>query len=359
MKIGNVSQTITPVPNFFMDNKREIDAFKIHYQNKYGKKKLKRCNSYFRHQDLFNTNYDINLNNNPRVNFKKFDDLNKEIYIPIYKKYITPNNTQKKDTYFPDIIDKTKSEIKLAKKNIYKDYLNYKKIININEKLNPRLRDEIMNNTYNLIERINSDYDLKKYTNFDTRTTFNKMNQTAYSNITNAIKKTKSQKDLFRKTLKDKVNSLKTINSKIKKAIQNNSYENDIYLEKIENKKNPEIIKSKIYLLLDNCKTNLINLKYNNKEPINYNKKDQKFIEDNKYLTSRINRTKLFKNFPSKTRMEFNIKKIKIPKKLMKYNDNSNHFTKEQYGMDKNELNKIQNDMWTRALHSDAYRLYE
>lgn len=354
MRLGNISQTIVPVPNFFMDSTKDIDTFKIYYENKNNKKKKKRCHSYFNKTDILNSNLDININNNPRVTNQKFSEINKEIYIPIYKKVKTPNNSEIKKTNFPNFKN-TKNKV-VSYKN--KEFMNYKKA-NINRKINEELRNEILNNTYNLIERINSNYDLIKYTNFDSRTTFNKHFQTGYSHLSEVIKKAYSEKDLFRKALKDKVHSLKTINSNTKKFIQNNSYVNHLYIEERGNNKRKEEKKNSIDKILDNCKNNLLKLKYNNKEPFLYNKKDRDFIKDNKFLTSRINRTNLYKDFPSKTRIEFNMKKIIIPKKLMKYFGKSNYLTKEKYGMGKDELVNIQNDIWTRPLHYDAYKLYE
>ena len=358
MKLGNISQSKVSVPNFFMDTTRDIDAFKIHYQSKKSKNKIKRCNSYFSKRELLSSNLDININHNPRLPINKFSLINKEIYLPIYTKFKILNNIAK-DTHFLNLSLK-KNRVISAKINSFQNFINFKKDTNINEKLNPDLRIDILNNTYNLIEKINSDYDLTKYTNFDSRATFNKHFQTNYSHLSDSTKKNNSQNDLFRKVIKDKINSLKTVNSKTKENIKKiNSYGNNsfLYLENNEINKNQEIIKNNINYLLDNVTSNLIKLKYNNKEPYNHNKKDKKFIEDNKYLTSRINRTNIYKDFPSKTRIEFNIKKIIIPKKIMKYF--GNYITKEKYGMSKDELNNIQSNMWTRPLHSDAYKLYE
>ena len=59
-------------------------------------------------------------------------------------------------------------------------------------------------------------------------------------------------------------------------------------------------------------------LKYNNKERPLYNKKDEKFISDNKAITSRLNRTKLYKDFPTPLRKEFIEKRIYKNKTLFK-----------------------------------------
>ena len=52
-------------------------------------------------------------------------------------------------------------------------------------------------------------------------------------------------------------------------------------------------------------------------------------------------------------------KKIKIPKKIFNYHGKNNYITKEKYGMSKDDIFKMQDDLWTRALHSDAYKLSE
>ena len=362
MKLGNISQSIVPIPNFFLDSTKEVDAFKIYYKTKKSKNnnKTNRNFSYYSKIDLLNSNLDININHNPRLKNDKFTLINKEKYLPIYKKFKTPNNTCK-EISFPDLSLKT-SRIITGKKNPFQNYFNLKKEANIKEKINLDIRNDILNNTYNLIERINSDYDLTKYTNFDSRTTMNRHFQTGYPRLTDSLKTTGSKKDLFRKVLKEKMHSLKTINSKTKEIIKRNNSYGDIlysYMDKSGINKNPENIKNNIDTLLDDCKSNLLKLKYNNQEPFKYNKKDKKFILDNKYLTSRINKTFLYKDFPSKTRMEFNMKKIVIPKKLMKYFGKSIYISKEKYDIDKFDLNNNKIDMWKRPLHHDAYKFPE
>lgn len=83
MKFGNISQVITPVPNFFMDPTKEIDAFKLYYPKKNLNKKINRCNSYFGKNNLMGFNLDINLNNNPREINQKFTTINKVLYLHI------------------------------------------------------------------------------------------------------------------------------------------------------------------------------------------------------------------------------------------------------------------------------------
>ena len=116
--------------------------------------------------------------------------------------------------------------------------------------------------------------------------------------------------------------------------------------------------------LLNNNRNNFLRLRYNNCDAPQYNEKDKIFIIDNKTVTNRINRTKMYKDFPSSTREEFNEKKFYKSKKQLKVSefDNKNGFiSKEKYGYKNincigDELTTCQNPMWTRPMHKDAFK---
>ena len=363
MKLGNVSQTIVQVPKFFYDTTREIDAFKSNYRHMHTIKNEHRHFS-FSDSRILQTNLDININNNPRL-IKDTEKFNKELYLPLHKRFFTPNFK---------IIKKPAEEIAIKKYNpkhkIIKKFLNYKKKMNINETLCPKVREELMSNTYNLIDRINNDYDLTLYSNFDSRVTLNKHLNKRYSILPYNHKdyKFKTDKEIFRKVLTNKINSLRTINPKVKEIIQKLNNKKNLYLRNEENKKNPERIKRQINSLLLNCHTNYLKLKYNNRENFFYNKQDQQFIDKYQSLTSRINNNKksvLYNEFPSKTRMEFGIlrKKILNPKKILKNfsedTDNSFIQNRKEYGTDTYNIlyKNLTKNMWNRPLHEDAFKL--
>ena len=117
--------------------------------------------------------------------------------------------------------------------------------------------------------------------------------------------------------------------------------------------------------LIDNSTSNLLKLKYNNCDGPEYNSKDKKFIKENKYITRLLNKTKLFKDFPSKTREEFNEKKNIIPKHLLKNNKyQGNVILTDKFGNDEENSDKLIKEdylqkMWKRPLHEDAYILHE
>ena len=408
MKLGNISQSIVPVPNFFMDQKtRKLETFHLYnktdsnfYKNKSKIKsklklnplsiqnnntqseideissynsqfspKFKRQNSnpYFRDRDVLTTFYNLNINNNPRNFSRQWIECNREKYVPAYHQKKYPEYTEMKKTYFPDIIDlnsidKHKHEYNKimplkCMENFY-NYKNYRKRENTEEFLSQNLREDIKHNTKNLIDRINMNYNIKKWSDFDSRTTFNRFFQTAYSPLNNAIKNSESLKNTFSKVLKQKALSLKIINLQAKKLIEkamNNTDNNNIDVDNNE---------TKYDRLIENCTTNLLKLKYNNSERPKYNSKDKSFINDNRYITEKLSKTKLYKKFPSKTREEFNEKKIIVPKHLLKNSKyQGNVILREKFGNDVdnnyNDKNDFLKTMWKRPLNQDAYKLHE
>ena len=98
--------------------------------------------------------------------------------------------------------------------------------------------------------------------------------------------------------------------------------------------------------MLEENKTNLLNLRNTNIEPIDYNLTDTNFIEENKWLTKNNNKGDLYKDFPSITRMEFNEKKL-IPKRKFKI-VNINLISKEKYRFKKEEDRINKDDLWYR-----------
>jgi hypothetical protein len=345
MKIGNVSQTIVPVPSFFLDqDTRKLETFTLYNKDR-------RQPTYYRDRDLFTRHFDMNINHNPRIS-RNTRSINKEKYVPLYHRDNYPSNSALKETYFPHIIDNSLSRTTYpdSEWGKYKDYLNK---TNYNELVRPKLRDEIMNNTQNLLERINAKYDIDRWSQFDTKVTFNKYYQTAYSPITDYINNNTSFKDAFNETLRSKADSLRTLNPQAKRNVNNN-------LKKIEQEKEEENVdggnECDLDRMLEDCKENLLQLKKENKSPFEYNKEDQKFINDNKYMMKRFNNTTLYKEFATPIRMEFDEKKVRVPKKRFKITELDNHITKDKYSFNEKELYNCQNDMWNRPLHKDAFK---
>ena len=364
MKLGNVSQSIVPVPKFFTDKEiRTIDIFKL---NDHSLKKInnKRRQNYFRTNDLFELNHDININHNPRT-FTNDKDINYDgkKYIPIYDRTFFNSNAEKKKTYFPHILNtfKVKPLDLPNNKNEYGNVFKYLKNTNLNNFLKKDLRQEIMDNTKNLIDRINITYDLNNWNNFNTRMTMNKEFQPAYSPLTDAIQSTGNYKDEFIKTLYRKSLGLKTITEKSKMILKNNikrkGKKDRIIIHK-KNYNNSSMTKNNSDLdrLLDNNRSNLLSLKTNNKEPCEYSKEDQEFIDKNESVTSSINKCNLYHFFPSMTRMEFEVNKVFPKKKKNTIIDDWGVIDIDKY-KSKKEIFSCMDNIWKRPLHFDAYKI--
>ena len=212
------------------------------------------------------------------------------------------NNNNNNGTYFPDII--YMNDIKNLQKNnnerercktMIQQYKEYKKSTNIEQKINPDLRSDIVHNTENLISQINMKFDFKRWNEFDSRTTMNIIHQPAFSPLAYFNKNNRSEKEAFSDTLRRKAIGLKTISNKAKAVIQKNLYEND--LEKDRNELEQKNNIKKLRILVENSKNNFLNLEYNNTERPSYNKKDKDFILENKTITNRLNKTKLYHDF--------------------------------------------------------------
>ena len=91
--------------------------------------------------------------------------------------------------------------------------------------------------------------------------------------------------------------TLKTISNKAKEAIHRAIYQKE--LEKNMNDGDEKMSGEKIDILLNNNRKNFLKLRYNNQEAPQYNNEDKKFITENKFITEKINRTKLYRDFPS------------------------------------------------------------
>ena len=174
-----------------------------------------------------------------------------------------------------------------------------------------------MDDTKNLIDRINIIYDIKQWNEFNSRTTMNKIFQPAYSPLTDVIRSTKNYKDDFIRILHKKTLGLKTITEKSKMILKRYIKNKDKNIRS-RTLRNNNISKNRSDLdrLLENNKSNLLSLKSNNKEPIEYSKESKEFIEQNKSITNSINDSiNLYKYFPSMTRKELDLKKIFTKKK--------------------------------------------
>ena len=157
-------------------------------------------------------------------------------------------------------------------------------------------------------------FDLKSWNQFDSRTTLNLFHQPAYSPITDFNKNTTGSKEAFSEALRSKALGLKTISNKTKQSLKKCLRRNETEKYRKEFEKRNQRFKTEI--LVKNSKNNFLKLKFNNTRRPLYNRKDSDFIWENKAITNRLNKTKLYKDFPSAIREEFIEKRIYKNKRL-------------------------------------------
>ena len=393
MKFGNTSQSIVPVPNFFLTrNLKTVDTFTVRKGRKYYKEK-----------DLFKEAKEFNINNSSKShNYRKYDEYNRTKYIPIHKQVSfnstfktsssstavnktinfqdyganqnqksdrvefgsdnmlsstmigieslggnsigmgngqglgpgtmtssimsgnnntnnyniiinnqgvnnnpnNPNNptSERKSSISDDELDdsfnngfskqdqqdKDKTE-KLSL--IGKDYRKFKEYMASTDSsrfVNQNLSQNIKSNVSKLLDRINSNFDTQKWSNFDSKSVFNKVNDTQYTPITYYNMVNESETTKFRNTLQDKINSLNMLGDQRKNKLLETFRKTTTKKDLIDD--NPHIDYSKI-------------------KPEHLPKINQENIDnitnENKFLYHRYKPTNLYKDFPSPTYSEF------------------------------------------------------
>lgn len=307
MKIGNLSQSIVPVPNFFLNkDQRDLETFHINRRRRY-----------YREKDLFQMTHDINLNNNYRNNQRIIEEFNKTKYIPPYS--LKTNQTTKNLS---------------TETNEYTKMMNFLKTSDVVSNRNPELREEIKANVQNLLDRINSDYDLKRWSDFDTKTTGKIFQSNNPLNNQISIKDEETQQ--FTNTLRHKLESLTSIPKETKDKLLSNKLALPLV--------NKHKIKS-------NTATDLM---YSRQE-LEYSSEDRKLIDENKYIQERFSNTTLYKDFPSPTRMEFN-RKVIGKKRIGKQNFPRSDISKANYNFTEKELFNCTSEMFSRPLHKDHFK---
>ena len=170
MKLGNTSQSLVPVPDFFLNQTlKQMETFEVSERKRY-----------YREKDLFRMTNDINLCNNPRNFHRKHEIFNKQKYIPdltningVLKNYNNSNNS------------KFLNSIVSPKANTYENFSNFFEKTNVTNFTNPGLREEIHTNINVLINKINDKYDLDKWAATDTRKNLMQTNSENYFNTKN------------------------------------------------------------------------------------------------------------------------------------------------------------------------------
>jgi len=348
---GNTSQSIVSVPNIFLIREiKSVETFNT-----------ERRNRYFKEKQLFSQAQQLNINNNPVKNHRKFEEYNKVKYQPINKivaSNIEPTNslnTHYKRNYHSLIkndlskeknnetrqlttevenkkfnqIDNSmlmneeeegsnsnpqkqtklmeqhhhsnvekkyeqQTEDKLKKREIgkeikiYNDFSkNFNETMNIHHYTNPKLAQDLKNNVSKLLDRINSNYDIEKFSKSDTKTLFNKQNDVFLTPLSYYNMHNESESSKFKSTLQNKISSLSTINESNDKILD--MFNRTTNYKDLENKTNE----------IDYSKTN----------PSNMPVIDEEYIDNmttkNNFLYSKYQPTLLYNEFCSPTYSEF------------------------------------------------------
>lgn len=332
-KFGNTSQSIVSVPNIFLI--RDIKSVETFNTNK--------KDTYFVVNKLFSKAQQLNINNNPMRFNRKYEEYNKKKYIPINQivaSNVDPENnlnlhyyrnfnkkkeevtqqtvmsTEIMETKFsnnPMMIDdqndsdkendkenvKKKKDMntgnkqtKAATKNIgeYNTYLEEYKKNNITTFNNPELAGDLKNSINKLLDRINSNYDVGKWTMSDTKSVFNKTNDIMFTPLAYYNKYNEPESSKFQSTLQNKIQTLS--------GFQNKPFNNKKLLNLFNKTTEHKDLEGKISVI-DYSK-----IKKNNIPTIN-----QDYIEEmthkNSFLYKKYNPSLLYKEFPSATYSEF------------------------------------------------------
>jgi hypothetical protein len=227
MKLGNTSQSIVPVPNFYLTRSlKEMDTFNTTYGG--GKK-------YFRETDLFRKTRDINISNNPRNRNRKHENYNKTKFIPVHRMGETmqssiPLETVKYDSsdsedfeYQQQVTQGTKYNSSVRPKVMDQTQYNHDQISEYHSTLNQRsvrFRDEMKKNFDNLLDSLGKKFEVGKY-NSDTAENYFKSNAETYSLITTFNQNNDNEATKFKKDIKSKIESLTSVTDDRREKIIN------------------------------------------------------------------------------------------------------------------------------------------
>lgn len=234
MKLGNVSQTIVPVPNFFLNkNLTHVDTFNVTA----GKR-------YYREKELLKCTKDLNFSNNPRKYSKKYDEINKEKYVPIHRRILQDNSalnslrnhSEEKPKNEYKIENPTFDEKKLKSTGDFGKYTTFMEKTNVSKVTRGDIREGIQNNIKDLLEKINTNYDMKRYNSTDKKTNSVMLNSIMYTPLTLYNQQNENETQKFKKALLAKLNSLSVVNPNSKQtAIRNFRTVNENHLNKSSN----------------------------------------------------------------------------------------------------------------------------
>lgn len=235
--VGNSSQSVVPVPGFFLTRKlKSIDTF----NNNTTKKKKN-----FSEKELFSRTRDMNFNHNYRNNDKQFEEYNRRRVIPRARKEIKTISSSLNSKDFPTGARLPKEIYDFEKFNQYLDKIT-------SERRATEKKEEIRNNINDIIERLSPNYNfeaaLQTKRNTELRTqstnfpqlTFNTLGLSADRKGTMSFFNTnENESEKFQKSIMNKMTSL-SVNNFLKTQMSQmhtqHSYDSDIFTMKTKSK---------------------------------------------------------------------------------------------------------------------------
>lgn len=150
-KFGNTSQSIVSVPrSFFTKELIPMEIFNITKKD-----------SYFKEKTLFQEARQLNINNNPIKNHRRFDEFNKEKYVPLH---LLPSIPPPENKYNPHY----RRDFSKEKKSLFKSFSNLPDFQAVSK--NYIDDDQALNNNFQLFSELNMENqkeELKKQAEFE------------------------------------------------------------------------------------------------------------------------------------------------------------------------------------------------
>lgn len=299
-KFGNTSQSIVTVPrSFFTKELIPMEIFNITKKD-----------SYFKEKTLFQEARQLNINNNPIKNHRKFDEFNKEKYVPLHLLPTVPPPDNKYNPHY-------RRDFSKEKRSLFKSFVNLPHFQSVSK--NYIDDDQALNNDFHLFSQLNMENEkeeLKKQAEYERI-----LRKSSSFNVKKyEIHEKKRYNKEFYKYYDMNQRNNSRVKSKLKKVKINKDDENDVIDRKTE--KIRPILKK---LEMDTKETKENHIKNSNNHGLNH-KPNQNLIKPmiiNQALEDEYNMYKDFLNQGRKYKPDKSLQiRTKIDNLISKLNSN-------------------------------------
>jgi hypothetical protein len=197
--VGNTSQSIIPVPNFFLTRKlKSIDTFTNNNT---------RSRKYFSETELFKKTRDLNFSHNKRNNDKAFEEYNMKRIVPKHRKEVKTISSSLNS--LTDFAPTTR---------VPEEMLEYEKFSQYMERVNSQVRskeikDEMVSNINNIIDKLSPNYIvestvLKKRSETNFKTNYSTLNSLSDFKARLNYFTAETETEKFQNSIKNKIHNL-------------------------------------------------------------------------------------------------------------------------------------------------------